>query len=798
MTAERVRLPVWLRVFGFIAVTVSALAGAGVGGVLGFIDAMPPVEPLIGYSPDQSSAVLAGNGRERIGGFARERRQVADIEEIPLNLQRAFLAVEDVRFRSHFGVDFRAVARTLVANRRTGSRGQGASTITMQLPRNVIPEKIGREKAWERKIRETFLALKIERGFTKDQILAFYLNHIFMGMNSFGVRAAAGTYFDKDLSELTIAECATLAAIPKGPSIYNPIADPERARVRRNLVLEELMDAGWLDRRGFARARDSELAVRPGQRGGNAANSRYPYFVDALRRDLKGEYGFSDETLSGEGLVIRSTVDGGMQRIVEEELAVGLRRAEGMWHERLVDRVGRSEISSGPTLPSPGQVRLVRIETILEDSIEVDVDGYFGTLRFDGEPPFHDPEAILRPGNLILARVTEADLPARRVRLEAADRLPIQGSAVILDVGSGEVLALVGGADFGDRDARGQFNRAIMGGKPAGSTVKPFFYAVALDRGFGPEDIIIDEELILPGGTEPWIPQNYERRYFGPTTLIEGLEHSRNITTIRLFQRLGVRAALDRVCEFDYRGADGPWSGRFGEHLPVCLGTVDMNALEVAAGYLAFAAGGKIRKPVFFRSVRDPHGTLIRRPDDRERRVTDPVTAAQMTRMLRQVVLTGSGRAGVGERFPETLFPQIAGKTGTTDNNSDAWFVGYTPELVICVHVGFDNPRPMGERMTGGRVAAPIWAGIFRRVFNLRDDWKMTFDEPPGLVHAEICSLSGKTASGVCSQYGHRIYASVPYRPDALPTDLCDGRPREPIIVPIGRDHAEMSGRVAE
>ncbi len=783
----RPRAARWYVLF-LIVVTFGTLgASTAVGFLLGYVDRLPPIERLEDYNPQQSSVIMDRSGARAIGEFAKERRHVVPIGEIPELLKRAFLAIEDDKFYQHYGVNLKAVLRSLVANRKAGAKGQGASTITMQLPRNILPEEVGREKKWERKIKETFMSFQIEQRYSKDQILEFYLNHIFMGKNSYGIYAAADTYFSKEPKDLTLAECATLAAIPKGPSIFNPITNPEKTGERRDLVLDRMRKLKWISEEQYQRAISTPLVTHPSKPRTNVANSEFPYFSDGLHRDLNGSYHVEDAALEESGLTIQSTINPRYQQIAEEELRAGLVQAERMWSEAKNGQRYWMESADNPGPPQAEQTRLMKISSIrTTNTLEVELEGYRGIVQFPQRLPYYEPQNILRAGNWLDVKIESVNREKKTVEIRPADTTPVQGAVVILDAKTADVLAMVGGADFHDDASAGQFNRAVIKGKPAGSTVKPFFYAAALERGFQPNDIVLDVETIIPSTPVDYKPRNYENQYFGATTLIEALEHSRNVSTVRLFLMMGVKKTLPQVCKFDYRPGDSGWRAKFRPEVPVCLGSVDMTPYEVSAAYQTFVGQGIGRAPQYFSSILDTKQHPFLLPQPQEAIVVDPVVACQMIYMMRQVVLGGTGKFAIGDRFPSPPYPPIAGKTGTTDDCTDAWFTGFTPDLVICCYVGFDTPRTLGPQMTGGKVAAPIWANIFNRIYATRDDWKMEFDAPSDVEKVDICAKTGKRASAVCDRLGHRLYEGVPYRIGKAPRERCDDETL-PTITPRGK-----------
>lgn len=754
---RRRRVRVWYVLFLLFLAFGTLGAATAVGLFMGYVNSLPAIEELEDYNPAQVT-VIVDSERRPIAEYSSERRTVVSIAEIPELVRRAFLAIEDSRFREHFGVDLWGVARAVRVN-MSGRAREGASTITMQLAQNIDAE-YGRRGNWDQKIRETFLAFQIERRYSKDQILEFYLNHIDLGNNSFGVAAAAETYFSKKLDQLTIAEAATLAAIPRSPTYYNPFRRPDRARARRDLVLGRMRDLKWIDEAEYELAVASPLKTRRGQSLANAFNSSYPYFVDALYRDLQSPpYSLPPERIRSDGLVVEATIEPRFQEIAEEELAKGLVEIEKDWIKKNAERYYKDQAAS-PGGPQPNTNRLARISARpTTDTVTVSLDGYSGQLRFPKGLPYHDPDRVLKPGNYIDVRVDEVRHGPKLLEVSPFDTTKLQGAVVVLDARNGDVLALVGGSDFRDSVNAGQYNRAVQGGKPAGSTIKPFFFAAALERGYTPATTVWDGEVFFPGGGgTSYSPKNYERSYFGDTTLVRALEKSRNVVTVKLFNMLGVKRAAEQVAEFDYRPGDVEWRKKIKPQLAVSLGTVDMTALELAAAYLVFTNQGIGVRPNFFRRIDDRAGRPVLFPESWESIVLDPVSAYQTVYMLRKAVVSGTASSYVGKDLKSPPYPPVCGKTGTTDDNTNVWFAGFTPDIVMVVYVGFDTNRSMGPGMTGGKVAGPVWREIFKRLFPVRDEWSMSFQVPPGVETRNVVD----PGSGA-------IYEGVPFAKEGVP-----------------------------
>ena len=376
-----------------------------------------------------------------------------------------------------------------------------------------------------------------------------------------------------------------------------------------------------------------------------------------------------------------------------------------------------------------------------------------------------------------------------------ADNKPIQGSVVVLDAHSAEVLAMVGGTNF--NDASGGWNYAMQGGRQPGSTFKPFFYAAAFERGFSPNEVIVDEWVEYSNGSlPPYKPIDYEKRVEGPMTLIRGLEHSRNIVAVRLFEALGIKKTLDFVRRFDFT-CDGRNRWNIPPQISVCLGTTDVSPFEMAAAYQVFANLGIGIRPRFFLNIVNAEGRIPLALDEpEEKQVLSPISAYQMQYLLRQVVLTGTGKTVIGDAFPSPPSPPICGKTGTTNDCVDAWFAGFTPDLVIVCQVGFDRRCSMGPKMTGSSVTGPIWRDAFKGILKTRKNWKMTFDAPDGIELANICSKTGKLVSDLCRENpeDHHIFQNVPFARGKAPKEACDGSIRPPLIAPVGSDYGDYAG----
>lgn len=642
----------WAVALGLIVLTGMGWQRCGIRGC-------PAVDTLASYQPGGASLLIDRNG-ETIASLGPVDHAMVEIESLPDYVPAAFVAIEDKRFYSHSGVDWRRVFGAGLANLKAGAALQGSSTITMQLSRNLFPDRIrAREKTLRRKLLEVRVARSIERRFTKDEILELYLNHIYFGSGAYGIEAAARQYFDRPASKLTLEQAATLAALPKAPSHYDPRRHADAARDRRDLVLALMANQGRITPDEAAEAQSSSLRVASARNRNRTAARRAPYFVEHVRDLLEDRLG---EDLYSRPLRIHTTLDLRAQKVVEEELEKQIRRVEG---------------------------------------------GAFG--RFAG--------------------------PTRaRHEAGAAQTDYLQGSAVVLDHGTGDVLAMVGGRDIREST----FNRAIDARRQAGSSFKPFVYATALSRGWSPGDILDDSPYRLVSGGQTWEPRNADGEFVGPVTVREALVYSRNVPTIRLAERVGVGRVVALA-------KSAGISGDMSRTPAIALGVAEVSPLELTAGYTAFSGRGEAVRPRFVLRVEDPDGRVLWAPEVERKRVVSPATAYMMTDLLRDVVDHGTGRhvRYAGYRG------LAAGKTGTTNDGADTWFVGYTPRLTAGVWVGFDQPRPIADRASGGPIAAQAWGRMMNRMPDAagRSDW---YAQPDQVVEVAIDPESGLALEDGC------------------------------------------------
>jgi len=759
-------------IFRIVIVSVMlAVIGAAVvlSGLWHFGRGLPDYEQLADYQPPVLTRVHAGDGRV-LAEFATERRLFVPVEAMPKLVVRAFLAAEDKSFYSHPGVSLPDIARAAVQNlmqRASGGarRPVGASTITQQVAKNFL---LTNEVTIERKAKEAILALRIERALPKDRILELYLNEIYLGVGAYGVAAAALNYFNKSLDELTIADAAFLAALPKAPNNYHPQRFPEAAKDRRNWVLGRMVEDGVISDAEYQSARAEPLVTRF---RGEADAVRADYFAEEVRRELLARYG--ENGLYRGGLSVRTTLDTRLQQVSDKALARGLMaydRRHGWrgpitridpsasdWPVRL------SLVPKPPGFPAGwyGSVVLGLSPAGAEVGFADSSRGFipFSEIQWARAPreqqklgpPLRSPGDALAVGDVVAVEPLENSPEGRRNF--ALRQIPNVGGAVVaLDPHTGRVLAMSGGWSF----ELSQFNRATQAQRQPGSSFKPFVYLAALENGFTPSSLVLDAPIVIDQGPGQgkWKPANYSRNFFGPSPLRVGIEQSRNLMTVRLAQHIGVEKVVDVAHRFDI-------SDNLPPLLSTALGASETTLLRLTTAYAELVNGGRKVVPTLIDRVQDRNGRTIYRHDPRlcescrfdswpaeagpppdlpeiRERVVDAATAYQMTSMLAGVVDRGTGR-----RIKDLNKP-LAGKTGTSNESKDTWFVGFSPDLAVGVFVGFDNPRTLGPNETGASVAVPIFREFMADA--LKDKPAIPFRQPPGVRLVRVNAQTGLPA----------------------------------------------------
>ncbi len=796
-----------LRFFGLLfaaGTIVFVVAIAAAAGLLWhYSKQLPDYSQLQDYEPAVMTRVHASDG-SLLAEYARERRLYIPIQAVPKGVINAFIAAEDKNFYEHGGIDFTGIARAAllyVQQYGSGRRPQGASTITQQVAKNFL---LTNELSFTRKVKEALLAMKIERAFAKEKILELYINEIYLGMGAYGVAAASLLYFDKSVHELTPAEAAYLAALPKAPNNYHPFRQRERALERRNYVLDRMNEDRYLTAQEAERWKKEPLKVT--QRPTGAHIFAAEYFAEEVRRYIHDNY--TEKKLYEGGLSVRTTLDPKLQVLARKVLVDGFVNYDeqqgyrgaivklalaGDWGSKLTEVKALSDVAPwrlAVVLDSADQSARVGLQPAREPGGGISKDRETGTVALEGvkwakaaagplkgKTPTKVSQ-VLEAGDVVYVEPLAGKEGHYRLR-----QVPeVSGAIVAMDPQTGRVLAMVGGFSYD----QSQFNRATQALRQPGSSFKPIVYAAALDNGYTPSTVVLDAPLEVDTGSGIWSPENYSRKFYGPSTLRFGIEQSRNVMTVRLAQDVGMPLI-------------GEYAKRFGiyeslpNYLSFALGAGETTLLRMVAAYAMFDNGGRKIQPTLIDRIQDRYGRTIYKHDarecrgcgaekwanqnepallDRRERVLDPMTAYQITSMMEGVVQRGTATV-----VKEVAKP-IAGKTGTTNDEKDAWFIGFSPDLAVGVYLGHDKPRHLGRGATGGVLAAPI----------VRDFMKVALAEKPAVpfrVPAGIKLIRIDPKTGMRAAPGDQRVILEAFKPGTAPPDNysvigvtdADGRP---------------------
>jgi penicillin-binding protein 1A len=761
-----------LRFLGFLFAAGTILFIVGVAATAGllwhFSKDLPDYSQLQDYEPPVMTRVHASDGA-LLAEYAKERRLYLPIQAVPKLVTNAFVAAEDKNFYQHPGIDIYGIMRAgllYVENYGGSRRPQGASTITQQVAKNFL---LSNEVSFERKIKEALLALRIERTYSKQKILELYLNEIYLGFGAYGVAAASLLYFDKSVHELTIAEAAYLAALPKGPNNYNPFRRHDEAVARRNYVIDRMAEDGYIPADAAEKAKKEPLDVTVRPTGAHIFTAEY--FAEEVRRYLYDNYG--EKKLYEGGLSVRTTLDPKLQVLARKTMINGLVNFDegqgyrgaittinvsGEWGAKLADVKSLPDIDPwrmAVVLQVDDQSARIGLQPARDPSGAVVKEREFGIVPLDGvkwakpatgaAKPIQKVSQVLSPGDVIYADPLDQQ---GQYRLRQAPE--ISGAMVVMDPHTGRVLAMVGGFSFD----QSQFNRATQALRQPGSSFKPIVYAAALDNGYTPSTIVMDApiEIDMGQGGGIWRPENYGGKFFGPSTLRFGLEQSRNVMTVRLAQDVGMPLIAEYAKRFGVYDELPPY-------LSYALGAGETTVLRMVTAYSMFDNGGRRVIPTLIDRIQDRYGHTIYKHDlrecvgcdaanwnsqpeptllDRREQVIDPMTAYQITSLMEGVVQRGTATVVRDVGKP------IAGKTGTTNDEKDVWFIGFSPDVVCGVYMGFDKPRHIGRLATGGHLAAPVVRDFLKVA--LADKPPIPFAVPPGIKLIRVNAHSGMRA----------------------------------------------------
>ncbi len=724
-TAHLLRLGLWALGLG-AAGALSLVITVGVALAVAYPN-LPDISELSDYRPKLPMRVYSADG-VLLGEFGEERRNLTPIAEIPAVMKNAVLAIEDARFYSHNGVDYRGLLRAAIANLGR-VKSQGASTITMQVARNVY---LSSEKTFTRKLYEVLLTFKLEHLLSKDQILEIYMNQIYLGNRAYGFAAASEIYYGKPMKDLTVAEAAMLAGLPQAPSANNPISNPKRARVRQQYIIERMEENGFITAAQADAARRQELKLRT---GGAEAATYAAWVAETARQLVFAQYGADTYT---RGLNVFTTVKSGQQETAYRALRKGIMDYERRQYyrgpeefidlprdpkdrEEAIDDVLSEHPDNGDVMAAvvleAGPKKVVAVRAI-GDPFEITGDGLRPAQS--GLSDKAPPKIRIRPGAVI--RVARTPKNAWEIT-----QLPeVEGAFVALNPKDGAILAMVGGFDF----HKNKFNHATQAWRQPGSGFKPFIYSAALEKGFTPTTIVNDAPLFFDAGVtggQPWEPKNYDGKFEGPMPLHTGLAKSKNMVSIRILQAVGTQNAQDWVTRFGFDADKHP------PYLTMALGAGSVTPMQMAVGYAVFANGGYRVNPWLISKVTDHRGKVLvetQPPLPTEAmRAIDARNAFVMDRLLQEI--THVGTAARAQR--ELKRPDLYGKTGTTNDSIDTWFNGFHPSVVAVVWMGYDNPRPLGDRETGGSLSLPVWINFMETALKGVPETVLT--APPGVVN---------------------------------------------------------------
>jgi len=696
-------------VFGLL-VLLSALIGAAVGLLLVYSTDLPQIDDLEHYRPSTITEVYDDHGRI-IGTFALQRRVVATYDDYPPVLRDALVSIEDKDFYRHWGINVWRILGAAYRDIESGGRVQGASTLTMQLARNLF---LSPDRSFQRKIQEAWLAIQIERRFTKPQIFTLYANQIFLGHGTYGFEAASEYYFSKPAKKLTLVEAALLAGLPKGPQTYSPILHPDRAIKRRNLVLNAMLEDGKITAKQAAEAKAAPIQLSLQ----HDPNSTAPYFVEEIRRYLEGKYG-TDQVHEG-GLRVYTTLDMDLQKAANHAVLDGLAAYErrhgwkGKVHNALtegmtLDKFAHPDWDEEPVVGDYVHALVTQVSGV---SMSVKFGAYHAVLtQADAAWTQKKLAFLLKAGDICYVKITALN-PGHSAMITLEQDSGAQGALLAVDNASGAIKAMVGGRDFNES----KFNRATQALRQVGSSFKPYVYTAAIDQGATPDDTVLDAPTTFQTASGPYTPHNYDEKFEGVITFRRALAQSRNIPALKIAERLGINVVIDYAHRFGI-------SSNIPAYLPVALGSAEVTLLEQTAAFSVFPNDGVRLAPRYVTRVTDYEGRVLEETYPDVKDAVSARTARTMTSMLQSVVQFGTARAASSLKLP------LAGKTGTTNDFTDAWFIGFSPGMTTGVWMGYDEKKTLGAKESGARAALPIWMDFMKVALAGKDPGQ--FQLPP-------------------------------------------------------------------
>ena len=705
----------------------SILIGITGGIYLAFTTGVPSIEEIKDYTPETGTKIFADDD-VLIGELKVEKGIFRSINQMPQHMINAVIAVEDSRFWKHKGLDYIAIGRALIKDIMSGGLKEGGSTITQQLAKVMF---LTPEKTFKRKLREAILAFKIEKNLTKEEILSLYLNKIYFGHGAYGVEMASRIYFGKSVQDVSLSEAAMLAGLIRAPVNYSPFTNLAKTKERQLIVLSRMEEVGFIKKSEKEKALKKPIYLSSLRKGVEANN----YFIDYVRKYLVSKYG--EEAVYKGNLNVYTTLDRNAQLMASESLQQGLKDLDKRrgWrgpidHKDIdVEKEIKNKEVLTPLVINPGEISTGLVLSVSKREALIKTRGLIGTLSLQdaqwaenildeksGKTKILKKFAlthILKPGDII--KVGIKSVKKEQIQFTLEQEPVVEGAVVAIEPNTGFLRALVGGYDF----VKSDYNRAVYAKRQPGSAFKPIIYAAALDHGYTPASIIVDEPVTYPGGPGgTWKPQNYDHEYHGPTSLREALTYSRNVVTVKLVESIGVNTVIEFARMLGIQGT-------MPEDLTIALGSLTVTPLQLALCYSIFANTGMQIEPIAIKYITDEQGRILESNEPEGLEVLSPQTAFLITSMMEDVVQEGTGWRA------KALGRPVAGKTGTTNEYRDAWFVGYTPHLVSVVWVGLDNMKTLGSQETGARAASPIWVSFMSNVIK---DEPEAFPQPEGIV----------------------------------------------------------------
>ena len=698
-----------------LLLALSTVAGTMAGLTLVYSADLPQIHDLERYRPSTTTELYDRKGRV-VGSFALEHRVMVNYSDFPPVLRQAVISIEDKNFESHGGVNFFRIGGALWHDLRTHGRMQGASTLTMQLAKNLF---LSSERTAGRKVQEAYLAIQIERSFTKEQIFTLYGNQIYLGSGQYGFEAASEYYFSKHAKDLTLTEAALLAGLPKGPVAYSPVLNPDKALKRRNLVLSEMESDGKITHAQADTAEQAPLGLNIAQPEGAVA----PWFQEEVRRELEKQFGA--EQVHEAGLRVDTTLDLDLQETANKAVEDGLAAYERRhgWKGKL-----ENVLTEGSTIEDyrhPDWATRARpgdyAHVVVTRALPLEIHARMGAKEVLLEPADWQwtgeryADALVKPGDVLYVHLTD-DKEGDAMRATLEQDSGAEGALMAIDNTNGDVLAMVGGRDY----ALSQFNRATQAQRQTGSSFKPYVYATAIENGSRPDDLVLDTPVSFGG----WTPHNYENDYMGAITLTTALAHSRNIPAVKLAAQVGIHKVIDMARRFGV-------TTNIPAYLPIALGAAEITLEEQVASYSVFPNDGVRVAPRVIRKVSNTDGITLWEQPPAIQEVVSQKTARTMVKMLQAVTSYGTGAEASKLNHP------VAGKTGTTSSYTDAWFLGFTPSVTCGVWVGFDSRESLGEKETGAKAALPIWMTVMKQAIVGKEDEKFLSDDPKAMQTAQ-------------------------------------------------------------